>query len=145
MIARAVPRTLGLDVGDRRIGIAITDRLGLTVQARPTRVRTSVDADIDYLRTLIREEEVEKVVVGLPLYMDGRKSRQTERVEAFAELLRRSVDIPVIFQDERLTSFAAEQELESMGMDWRQRRQRVDELAARLILEDFLREGHRCV
>jgi len=136
--APTVPRTLALDVGDRRIGIAITDRLGVTIQARPTLARTSDNADVEHLRIMIRDEQVEQVVVGLPLHMSGHKSPQCERVEAFAARLREVVDTPLVFQDERLTSFAAEQALEELGMDWRERRKRVDAMAARLILEDFL-------
>jgi putative Holliday junction resolvase len=134
------PRTLGLDVGARRIGIAITDRLGLTVQGRPTRTRRSLEADVGYLKGLVEDEDVRRVVVGLPLHMDGRASPQSALVEAFAAALRREILVPVVFQDERLTSFAAEQELEDVGFDWRGRRRHVDRVAATLILEDYLRD-----
>jgi len=134
-------RTLALDVGDKRIGVAITDRLGITVQGRPTLGRQDVETDIEQIRRLVEQEEVQKVVVGHPLHMDGRQSAQSQKVEAFAGRLQSAVDVPVVLWDERLTSFAAEQVLEELGMDWRSRRRHVDRMAATLILEDFLREG----
>ena len=134
-------RTLALDVGDRRIGIAITDRLGLTVQGRPTLRRRNIEADMARLRELVEEEGVDRIVVGLPLHLDGRDSPQSARTEAFAARLKKETSLPVILWDERLTSFAAEQELEGMGMSWQKRRTRVDELAATLILEDYLKES----
>ena len=132
-------RTLALDVGDRRIGIAITDRLGLTVQGRPTRTRRGLEVDIEHLRSLIDEEGVVQIVVGLPLHIDGQESPQSLKTRAFAALLEEATDAAVLLWDERLTSFAAEQELEELGLNWRERRRRVDEAAATLILEDFLR------
>jgi putative Holliday junction resolvase len=134
-------RTLALDVGDRRIGIAVTDRLGLTVQGRPTRMRRGLGADIEHLRSLVEAEGVQKVVVGLPLHMDGRESPQSLKTKAFAAHLQEAIDVPVVFWDERLTSFAAEQELEELGLNWQKRRGRVDEAAATLLLEDFLKDG----
>lgn len=134
-------RTLAVDLGDRRIGIAITDRLGVAVHGRPTRLRCGRRADLEHLRDLIAAEGVEKVVVGLPLHLDGRESRQSVKARAFAAELEQAANVPVVLWDERLTSFAAEEELRNLGMDWRSRRERVDELAAKLILEDFLREA----
>lgn len=131
-------RTLALDVGERRIGVAVTDRLGLTVQGRPTWTRRRLDEDIAYFRSLVETEEIGQVVVGLPLHMNGSESPQSRRVQAFADRLRQDVPVPVVLWDERLTSFAADQELEEMGMSWRRRRRHVDRMAATLILEDFL-------
>ena len=137
-----VVRRMALDVGDRRIGIAVTDRLGMTVHGRPTRVRTNLDADVLHICGLVGSEGVGEVVVGLPRHMDGKRSRQTEKTEVFAERLTRDLPVPVVLWDERLTSFAAEQQLRELGLAWRKRRKHVDELAATLILEDYL-EQHR--
>ena len=131
-------RTMALDVGDRRIGIAISDALGMTVQGRPTLTRTNVEADIKHIRRLVTDNEVGHLVVGHPLHMDGSASPQSEKTEAFAERLKKVLPIPVALWDERLTSFAAEQHLEELGLDWRERRRHVDEVAAVLILEDYL-------
>ena len=131
-------RTMALDVGDRKIGIAITDGLGMTVQGRPTLTRTNAEADIEHIRRLTDENEVNQIVVGHPLHMDGASSPQSEKTEAFAECLKKVLQVSVALWDERLTSFAAEQHLEEMGLNWRERRKHVDEMAAVLILEDYL-------
>lgn len=133
------PRILALDLGDRRIGIAITDALGVTVQGRKTRLRSSLAEDLEHIRSLVQADGVEEVVVGYPMHMDGEVGRQGHKCEIFAENLRKVLDVPVVLWDERLTSFAAEQHLEELGLDWRRRRKHVDELAATLILEDYLR------
>ena len=129
---------MALDVGDRRIGIAVTDLLGVTVQGRPTRGRKNLEDDIEHIRNLVEEDGVGEVVVGHPLHMDGSRTRQTEKTEAFVQRLESVLSVPVVRWDERLTTFAAEQQLEELGLDWRKRRRHVDELAATLILEDYL-------
>ena len=129
---------MALDVGDKRIGIAVTDALGLTIQGRPTLHRSNLREDVDYLRALIREDDVGTIVVGYPRHMDGARTLQTTKTEEFVECLKAEFSIPIVLWDERLTSFVAEQQLEEMGLDWRKRRRHVDELAATLILEDYL-------
>ncbi len=128
---------MALDVGDKRIGMAITDALGITVQGRPTLRRRTLESDIEQIRQVVADEEVEEVVVGHPLHMDGASSPQSQKVEKFVESLRDAIGVRVVLWDERLTSFAAEQHLEELGFDWRARRKHVDEVAAILILEDY--------
>jgi putative Holliday junction resolvase len=132
---------MALDVGDRRIGIAITDALGITVQGRPTWARTSPQADIGHLREIVETDGVAAIVIGHPLNMDGSGSAQTRKVEAFARRVEADLGVAVHLWDERLTSFAADQDLEAMGFNWKKRRKHVDELAATLILEDYLASG----
>jgi putative Holliday junction resolvase len=129
---------MALDVGDKNIGVAISDALLLTAQPRPTLRRKELTADLEILRRLAEENEVHEIVVGQPLHMDGRKSPQSEKVTRFAEQLHKVLDLPIVFWDERLTSFEAEQLLEEMGLNWRQRRQHVDEMAAMIILQNYL-------
>ena len=131
-------RVMALDVGDKTIGVAISDALLLTAQARPTIRRKTIKSDMDMLRQLAAENEVHEIIVGQPLHMDGKESRQSQKVAAFAEELRKTLDLPVVFWDERLTSFAAEQHLEEMGLNWRQRREHVDKIAAMIILQNYL-------
>ena len=131
-------RIMALDVGDKNIGIAVCDALHLTAQGRPTLRRTGWDADVTHLRRLIEENEVEKLVVGKPLHMDGRESPQSQKIAEFATKLSNTLGIPVIFWDERLTSFAAEQHLEEMGLNWRDRKKHVDRVAAMFILQSYL-------
>jgi putative holliday junction resolvase len=129
---------MALDIGDKKIGISISDALLLTAQSRPTLQRKDLNADIETLRRLAAENEVHEIVLGQPLHMDGRKSSQSEKVAVFAEQLRKVLNLPIVFWDERLTSFEAEQHLEQMGLNWRQRRQQVDKIAAMIILQNYL-------
>jgi len=131
-------RIMALDVGDRNIGVAVSDALLLTAQGRSTLRRTNWQADIQYLRTVAEDNEVGKVVVGKPLHMDGRDSPQSRKVAKFAMKLSKSLGLPVILWDERLTSFAAEQHLQEAGLNWRNRRKHVDKVAAMFILQDYL-------
>ena len=133
-----IMRVMGLDVGDKTIGIAISDSLLMTAQGRPTLRRTTLDSDLRHLRNLAEENEVHQIVVGKPLHMSGDESRQSQKVTSFARILSKSLDLPVVFWDERLTSVAAEEHLEEMGLKWRQRRRHVDKIAAMLILQSYL-------
>jgi putative pre-16S rRNA nuclease len=131
-------RVMGLDVGDKNIGVAVSDELLLTAQVRPTIRRKSLKSDLELIRSLAKENDVQEIVVGQPLNMDGTFSKQTRKVARFAEELRKVIDLPIVFWDERLTSFEAEQHLEQMGLNWRQRRGQVDKIAAVLILQNYL-------
>lgn len=131
-------RVMALDVGDKTIGIAVSDELLLTAQARPAIRRKNLKSDLELIRNLAKENDVHEVVVGQPLNMDGTFSAQTKKVARFAEELRKVIDLPIVFWDERLTSFAAEQHLEQMGLNWRQRRGHVDKIAAMFILQNYL-------
>jgi putative pre-16S rRNA nuclease len=131
-------RVMALDVGEKKIGIAISDALLLTAQARPTLRRKNLKSDIFILGRLVEENEVHEIVVGQPLHMSGKQSLQSERVTKFADELRKVLQIPIVFWDERLTSFAAEQHLEEMGLKWRQRRDHIDKIAAMMILQSYL-------
>lgn len=131
-------RIMALDVGDKNIGIAVSDALLLTAQGRTTLRRTALDADLAHLRKIIEENEVDQIVVGNPLHMDGRQSAQGKKIAKFAAKLSETLAIPVTFWDERLTSFAAEQHLEEMGLNWRDRKKHVDKIAAMFILQGYL-------
>jgi putative Holliday junction resolvase len=129
---------MGLDVGEKKIGVAISDALLLTAQSRPTIRRKDLRSDIFNLGRLAAENEVHEIVVGQPLHMSGKESLQSEKVAKFAEELRKALNIPIVFWDERLTSFAAEQHLEEMGLNWRERRRHIDKIAAMIILQNYL-------
>jgi putative Holliday junction resolvase len=135
---------MALDVGDKKIGVAISDELLLTAQGRPTLRRRNLKSDLEILRRLAMENDVQEVVIGQPLHMDGTPSGQSGRVARFSEELHKVLDLPIVFWDERLTSFEAEQHLEQMGMNWRERRKHVDRVAAMIILQNYLdsRAGH---
>jgi putative Holliday junction resolvase len=129
---------MGLDVGDKRIGIAISDEMLLTAQGRPSLKRKTLSWDLEWLRRLAEENDVQSIVVGLPLHMDGQRSAQSEKIRRFAGKLRQVTNRTIVFWDERLTSFAAEQHLQELGLKWRARRRHVDKIAAMLILQSYL-------
>jgi putative Holliday junction resolvase len=139
-----VPRIVGLDVGERRIGVAVSD--ASSTLARPEGVLhvTSLDASAlaavaEHIARLDQEDaEVSAVVVGLPRRLDGTATPMTSRVESFAADLRVRIDRPVFLQDERLSSREAESRLAIREKDWRVRKKRLDAAAAAVILQDFL-------
>jgi putative pre-16S rRNA nuclease len=131
-------RVMALDVGDKTIGVAISDALLLTAQSRPTIRRKDLTSDVETLRRLAMENEVHEIVVGQPFHMNGKESPQSQKVARFVDELHKVLDLPVIFWDERLTSFEAEQHLEQLGLNWRQRREQVDKIAAMIILQNYL-------
>lgn len=142
----AVGRVAGLDVGERRIGVAISDVT--RTLARPVSVlRTSgLDGDameraVAELERLAAEEDgLVSLVVGLPRRLDGSPSDLTPRVEAFAAALGARTALPVVLQDERLTSREAESRLALREKDWRVRKKQLDAAAAAIILQDYLDE-----
>jgi len=135
-------RILALDVGSRRIGLAVSDPLGITAQGIETLHRKNKRADFEQLAKIIEERDVREIVVGHPLHMSGDASPQSLRVAEFAEALRRRFDLPVHLWDERLTSTQANRLLRETEMSIRRRAQVVDRLAAVLILQSFLDSRH---
>jgi len=131
-------RIMALDVGEKNIGVAVSDALLTIAQGRLTLKRTSWEADLRQLRHLVEENEVGTIIVGKPLHMGGQESRQSLRMKQFATKLSKTLCLPVILWDERLTSFEAEQQLEAAGLNWRERKKHVDKVAAMLILQDYL-------
>jgi len=131
-------RILALDVGARRIGLAISDPLGITAQGLETLHRTNKRTDLAHLQSLIVEYRVAEIVVGYPLKMSGRAGAQAEKVSAFAEELRRRFGLPVYLWDERLSSAEANRVLRQSEISIQRRGQAVDRLAAVLILQNFL-------
>ena len=134
---------VGLDLGERRIGVAISDASGTLARPLMTITRGVSDAEaLDALRALIAdlsaEEEVASVVVGLPAHLDGTPSAQTTRVGALVALLAGRLAVPVFTQDERLSSHEAEERLSLGEKDWRKRKAKLDAAAAAVILQDFL-------
>ncbi len=129
-------RYLAIDYGEKRTGLAICDANETIVT--PLAVIRGQKELQKKISAVIREEGVEAVVIGLPLNMDGSEGSQTKLVLKFAEQLREHLDVPVHFQDERLSSFDAEQKLAPAGLTRSEKRKRLDAVAAALILEAFL-------
>ncbi len=131
-------RVLGLDVGSRRIGIAVTDALGITAQGLDTLERTNKRHDFEYLRRIIRDYEVKEIVVGLPLRMSGVEGTQSGKMRAFAEELGKKFKLPVHLWDERLTSAEANRFLRETELSIEKRGKAVDRMAAVLILQGWM-------
>lgn len=134
----AAPRIMGLDVGDRRIGIAVSDALGLTAQPVLTLTRTNRKQDLKSIQRLIRRHGCAQIVVGNPLYMSGDQSPQAAKAQAFAQMLRDETGLPVHLWDERLTTTEAHRHLHAAGRAGSEHKAVVDQVAAVLILESWL-------
>ena len=131
-------RVLGLDVGSRRIGMAISDPLGITAQGLETLQRRNKRLDLETLERIVRENEVREIVVGLPLRMSGAEGTQSEKMQAFAEDLRKRFRLPVHLWDERLTSAEANRLLRESELSIEKRAKAVDRMAAVLILQGWM-------
>jgi len=138
-------RILALDVGSRRIGLAVSDALGITAQPLDTLHRTNRRADFAELKKVIHHHSVTEIVVGNPLNMSGDPGSQAEKVTAFAEELRQRFALPVRLWDERLTSAEAHRILDDSGhsKDRIARKGKVDRIAAVLILQAFMESRSR--
>jgi putative Holliday junction resolvase len=134
-----VRRVVGFDVGDRRIGIAVSDPLGYTAQPLFTLHRTNRRADLKAVARVLRKHGVVEAVVGNPLHMSGDQSPQAAKAQAFAEELRAEFGLTVHLWDERLTTAEAHRHLDAGGhAAGRERRGIIDQVAAVLILQAFL-------
>ncbi|MDD4334782.1 MAG: Holliday junction resolvase RuvX [Desulfotomaculaceae bacterium] len=132
-------RVLGLDLGDKRIGVALSDPLGWTAQGLAVIAGAGgAKSNIRRIREIAEEHEVEKVVVGLPLNMDGSAGPRAEKARAFAGRLAGALGLPVELWDERLTTVQAERLLIKADIKRARRRQVIDKMAAVLILQNYL-------
>src|SRR6202789_4750623 len=133
-----VPRILGFDVGDRRVGLAISDPLGYTAQPLFTLHRTNRRRGLKWLARVLRKHAVTGAVVGNPLYMSGDQSPQAAKAQAFADDLRTEFGLTVHLWDERLTTTQAHRHLDDAGHAAMGRKGIIDQVAAVLILQSFL-------
>jgi putative Holliday junction resolvase len=131
-------RVLGLDIGDRRIGIAISDELRTLAQPVATLTRSSKRYDLRYFDQLLRRRPFTLMIAGLPLYPSGDRSPQAEKAQAFADQLSEHLGIPVILWDERLSTSEAHRYLDATGRPGSTRKEVIDQIAAVLILESWL-------
>lgn len=131
-------RILGLDVGHKRIGVAISDELLLTAQGADTIERKALKSDLYEINDLIRKNSVSEVVVGLPVNMNGTYSAKTKEVVEFMDSLSKAVSVPVKTWDERLTTVQAERTLLEADLSRAKRKKVIDKLAAQVILQGYL-------
>ena len=131
-------RILGLDLGTKTIGIAISDELGLTAQGLKTIKRKSIRDDLGEILSIIDQFKIEKIVVGLPINMDGTLGRQSEFVFKWIKELQERIKLPVVTWDERLTTVEASRTLLEADLSRKKRKGVIDKLAAVLILQGYL-------
>jgi putative Holliday junction resolvase len=136
-------RILGLDYGEKRIGVAVSDELGFTAQGLTTVMRKNRRQDLLQIAELAKSYNVEKVVVGYPVRLDGTEGIQCEKVNRFIGRLESFVQMPIIKWDETLTTKTAEEILMTANMRREKRKSIVDKLAAMLILQDYLDDMER--
>ncbi len=133
-----VLRILCLDYGEKRIGVAVCDELGLTAQGLPTIIRKTKKHDFEILNSILEKYNVEKIIVGYPVKLDGSEGIQCEKVNRFVCLLEKTYELPVMKWPETLSTKEAEEILIHAGVRWRKRKEKTDKLAACIILQNYL-------
>ncbi len=134
-------RVLAVDHGSARIGLAVSDRDRIVASPLETYAPKSLERDAAFFRALVLREQVASIVIGLPVMPSGDESRQAAKVREFGAWLNLAVGLPVAYWDERYTSGIADDILREMGVSQKKRKERQDQLAARLILEGYLAAG----
>lgn len=136
---------MGLDYGSTTVGVAVTDALGMTVLPLETIVRkdeNKLRRTCARIEELIRERGVTELVLGCPYHMDGTEGERVKKTREFADMLRRRTGLPVHMTDERLTTVEADEILADSGIERSRRKEYIDQVAAVLILEDYLGQRH---
>jgi len=136
-------RLLGIDFGLARIGLAVCDADRRIASPLATYERRNAQADLQFFRRLVAEEEITGLVVGLPLHMSGDESEQSRLTRQFAEELAQCLGLPVAYQDERCTSSAADALLADTGLTPKRRKGRRDRVAAQMILQSYIETQRR--
>jgi putative Holliday junction resolvase len=131
-------RILGLDVGDRTIGVAVSDPLGFTAQGITTVRRKNQENDIEEIKKICESYDVELIISGLPKNMNGTLGPQSRKVEEFCSEIRKKIDIPIKMWDERLTTAAANRAMLAADLSRKKRKNIVDKVAATYILQGYL-------
>ncbi len=129
---------MGLDLGDKTIGVALSDTFFITAQAYITIKRKKASLDIEKLIEIINEKEVNLIIIGLPKNMNNTLGPQAMKVISFVDLLKKSTDIEIKYQDERMTTIQSDQVLMDMNVNLKDRKKYVDKIAASFILQTYL-------
>lgn len=135
-------RILGLDYGSKTVGVAMTDALGMTVQPYKTIQRdraSKLRQTLSEIAEIVEQYQIKKIVMGLPLNMDDTEGDRAAKTRDFAEKLKLRVAVPIEFTDERLTTMEAEEILDQSGIPRSEQKKVIDQVAAQLILEQYLR------
>jgi putative Holliday junction resolvase len=133
-------RSMGLDIGDKRIGVALSDPGGILASPLTIIERSELRQELDAIADIVKQQEVGRVIIGLPRSMDGTTGSQVQKVQDFVQELCRCIDVPVEFRDERLTTVSARRLMKS-GRKKSHKKERYDAAAAAIILQSYLEEG----
>lgn len=131
-------RIMSMDVGDKRIGLAVSDALGYTAQGLDTLYRKDISYDIEQIRSLVNEYNPDKIVIGLPKNMNGTIGEQGNKTMEFGNRLKNVLNLEIVYWDERLTSASAHRALSEGNVNREKRKKNVDKLAAIFILQSYL-------
>lgn len=131
-------RVLALDVGDKRIGLAISDPLGIVASPLETYTRKEINADIDHILSIVKAQQADTIVCGLPKRLDNTETGQTEKVRKFVSSLQERTQVKIVYVDERLTTVEAERVLIESNMRREKRKENIDKVAASFILQNYL-------
>lgn len=131
-------RIMGIDYGEKRFGIALSDPLGITAQGLPTIERTSIQEDIKKIINIIQEKEVQEIVVGLPKHLNNTLGDKAKEVLYFIDTLKKHINIPIKTFDERFSTVRANRAMLEGDLSRKKRKERVDMIAAQLILQGYL-------
>lgn len=131
-------RHLCIDLGDVRIGLATSDSMGICATGLETYRRVDPDKDLAYIADIVKRENIGKVVIGLPVNMDGTSGERVEKARAFGDALKPLVSAEIAYQDERLSTVAGERMLIEAGMRRDKRKKVIDKIAATIILQTYL-------
>ncbi|MCL1900924.1 MAG: Holliday junction resolvase RuvX [Firmicutes bacterium] len=131
-------RVIALDIGTKRIGIAMSDIMGIIASPHESYIRQSLNADLLYLSCLIKKHDAVKVICGLPVSMDGSMNAQAEYTKVFAEKLKTKIDVPLEYTDERFTTKSAKDALLEFDVNRQKRKEVIDKVAASIILQSYL-------
>ena len=137
-VRQTLGRVLALDLGKRRIGIAVSDELGITAQGLATLERTNIREDLQRLADIAIERNASLILMGQPVHMTGKEGRQSVYTREFADKLSARTGLPVTFWDERYTTVIAQRVLRDSGISIEKRARAVDRLAATILLESYL-------
>lgn len=138
-------RIIGLDVGTKRIGVALSDPLGYTAQALATVHRKDDEADLAAIKKIILEYDVSEVLIGLPLHMNGSEGASVKMAKDFGIMVEEQLGVPVVYRDERYSSIAAERILLEGDVSRKKRKQVIDQLAAAYVLQGYLDQHSKSV
>lgn len=135
-------RILGIDFGEKRLGIAVSDPLYITAQSVEVITRTNIKEDLRRIKDIVEEYKISKIIIGLPLNMNGSKGASAENAEKFGKVLRKEIPVNVEFLDERLTTAQGEKILLAADVSREKRKKHIDKISAQLILQNYMEMHH---